>query len=625
MFFLKNRRTACVFLLLTLWMVMNTLTRSVLFGMACWELPGSAEGWMTVLSVYAWGTLNDFFTFFFLALPLIPICLLPCAFWIRRMPVVLVFWLYASLMLFTAVAEYLFWEEFHSRFNFIAVDYLIYTTEVLRNILESYPVLPILACLFVCSTVVTLFSLKTLHSAKPVTERNWKCIAVLLLGILSAFFYSPVTPSSPIPRELASNGIWSLFSAWRHNQLDYRQFYPVIDNDTAGRHVHALLNAKNVSFLSRAPEEWRRFVSSARTRKDWNVIQIVVESLGSNLLGPDTPNLSQIIPQSLFLSNLRATGTRTVRGIEALTLSLPPTPGASIVRRPGCEGLFSTGTVFRGHSYDTAFIYGGYGYFDNMNTFFAGNGFRIVDRSSFSRDEITFSTAWGVCDEDLFNVSLREADVCFQENKPFYQFVLTTSNHRPFTYPPDKVSIASGTGRKGAVQYTDYAIGEFLKKASRRSWFKKTLFVITGDHTSGAAGRTDLPPSRYLIPCIFYSPGNVTPGSIDTLCSQIDVAPTLFDLMGWSYRSRFFGRSILDMPREEGRAWIGTYQLLGYLTTDSMTELAPLREPVVQGWNSATGRESGQLPAERKKAALLDALSSYQKAHDLFTSGALRE
>ncbi len=628
MYFGKNCRTCYIFLFFILWLGINLITRTVLLGMACVELPGAIEGWKTFIAIFLWGTLNDIFPFFLLVLPLLPLCLAPGCFWKQcygRFMNGVIFWIYCSLVLFGAVAEYFFWEEFHARFNFIAVDYLIYTTEVVRNIYESYPVIPFFAGIFAISAGITFFSLKKLYNERLATTRNWICIIILLLGSVVTFFYTPLAPTSPIPRELATNGVWSLFSAYRNNQLNYHQFYPIIDDLTAGRCLHNLLKADNARFLSGDPAEWRRFIVSTRPEKKWNVIEIVVESLGSNLLGQNTPELNRLIPQSLFFSNLRATGTRTVRGIEALTLSLPPTPGTSIVRRPDCEGLFTIGTVFRQYSYDTSFIYGGYGYFDNMNAFFAGNGFRIVDRSTLSSDEITFTSAWGVCDEDLFNASLREADACARKHKPFYQFVLTTSNHRPFTYPQGKVDIVPGSGRIGAVKYTDYALGDFLKRASQKEWFKNTLFVIIGDHTSGAAGKTDLPPSRYLIPGIIYSPGNVAPGRIDTLCSQIDIAPTLFDLLGWSYQSKFFGQSILTMPPQKGRAWIGTYQLLGYLTTDTLVTLAPRKEPAIEGWNNAAETSSGVPLPQRQSSALLEAQSSYQRAHDLFNSGAIRE
>ena len=151
--------------------------------------------------------------------------------------------------------------------------------------------------------------------------------------------------------------------------------------------------------------------------------------------------------------------------MEALTLALPPTPGRSLIKRPRNENLFTLGSVFRSRGYDTAFIYGGFGYFDNMNYFFGNNGYRVIDRTSPGAD-ITFANVWGACDEDLFRWTMREADASFAANKPFHFFVMTTSNHRPFTYPEGKIDLPSKeSGRSGAVKYSDFAIGD--RKSTR--------------------------------------------------------------------------------------------------------------------------------------------------------------
>ena len=582
-----------------------------------------------LIAIYFRGTINDLFPYILLTLPMLPFLLLKKHLWggrTGRIIFSLIFWLYGCAFLFGAVAETLFWDEFGSRFNFIAVDYLIYTTEVIRNITESYPVFPLLAAIAASAAVLAVIFLRGFwkRAHLPAPRSTWMTVVCILL-VIAAVIYTPLSASDRVERELSANGVWSLFSAYRNNELDYREFYSVIDTDKAFRLVHDGLQEKQVSFLTPNSEEWRRTITATRPEWNPNVIQIVVESLGTNLLGKNTPNLNAVIQKSLYLSGLMATGTRTVRGIEALTLCLPPTPGASIVRRPDCGDLFSTGSIFRARGYDTAFVYGGFGYFDNMNAFFSGNGFRIVDRSSVSGSDITFANAWGMCDEDLFRTSLREADACFEQGRPFYQFVLITSNHRPFTYPDGKVSIPSGSGRSGAVAYTDYAIGSFLKEAASRPWFADTVFIISGDHTSGAAGHTDLPPDRYRIPAIIYSPGHIAPAQVNTLCSQADIAPTLFALLGWSYDSGFFGRNVLDMLPEEGRAWIGTYQILGMLKPDSLTMLEPLKEPVVTAWNPDTGELGPLADREGTGTRIEEAVAWYQTAHDLFRSGRLKE
>ena len=612
--------------LLLLWLLVNAAVRTALIFMAHRTLDASFPPG-TLVMLYLKGAFNDIFPYVLLTMPLMALVLLKKNLFTGRAgraAAAFVFWLYACAFLFGAVAETLFWEEFSSRFNFIAVDYLIYTTEVLKNIKESYPVIPLLSAVAACGAMFAVWAMrgtaKKAHLSAP--RPAWLAAAYLAL-VRAAFFHTPASSPDRVQRELAANGVWSLFSAYRHNSLDYREFYPVLDEGRAARLVREETAEPGARFIDDAGTV-RRDISSSRPAWKPNVVQIVVESLGSDLLGENTPNLNRLVEESLFFSNLRATGTRTVRGIEALTLSLPPTPGSSIVRRPGCEGLFSTGSVFRAQGYDTAFLYGGFGYFDNMNAFFSGNGFRIVDRASMKNEDITFTNAWGVCDEDLFRACLRKADESFRTGRPFHQFVLTTSNHRPFTYPEGRVSIPSGTGRAGAVAYTDYAIGAFFREASKRPWFSNTVFVISGDHTSGAAGHTDLPPERYLIPAMIYAPGRIAPRKVNTLCSQADIAPTLFDLLGWSYRSGFFGRSILSLRPGEGRAWISTYQILGRLEEGGLVTLEPVRESSVLAWSSAEGL-GGPLDEEEKRARLERTVADYQLAGDLFARGGLKE
>lgn len=160
-----------------------------------------------------------------------------------------------------------------------------------------------------------------------------------------------------------------------------------------------------------------------------------------------------------------------------------------IVRLQGNDNLRGIWSVFRERGYDTKWIYGGYGYFDNMNAYFSGNGFTVVDRTVMQPEEITFSNIWGVCDENLFARAIKEADASHAAGKPFFNFVLTTSNHRPYTYPDGRISIPSKSGRNGGVMYADYSIGKFMEEARKHPWFDDTVFVFVADHGASSSGR----------------------------------------------------------------------------------------------------------------------------------------
>ncbi|MBU0910217.1 MAG: LTA synthase family protein, partial [Proteobacteria bacterium] len=533
-------------------------------------------------------------------------------------------------LLFTGVAEWVFWDEFGARFNFIAVDYLVYTTEVVGNIYESYPLPTILGSLLLAAAVLFYLVRRSgwlniwFASKTPTRSRiAWGSAIFLLPVIFTLALNNRMVPAfaNNYNQELTKNGHYSLFAAFRENQLDFRKFYRTENDGEAFRQVRELIKTDNSLFLSPDEENITRLVKNKGIEKHYNVIQITVESLSADYLAafgnnPDlTPNLDDLARRGILFTNLYATGTRTDRGMEALTLSVPPTPGRSIIKRPDNEHLFSLGSVFQERGYDTAFIYGGYGYFDNMNYFFGNNGYRVIDRASMPKEAVTFANVWGACDGDLYNWVLQEADRAYAADKPFYHFIMTTSNHRPFTYPDGRIDIPSHTGRRGAVKYTDYAIGEFIRKASAKPWFANTVFVIVADHCAGSAGETDLPVSNYRIPLIIYNPQLFQPAKVDKLCSQIDYAPTLLALLHWTYESQFYGKNVFAMQPDEERAFIGNYQKLGYLRGKELTILKPLQQVASYDWNPRT---SNLAPIPEDSPMAWQAIAYYQSASYIF-------
>lgn len=493
------------------------------------------------------------------------------------------FFIATYLLIFNAVSEWFFWEEFGKRFNFIAVDYLVYTHEVINNILESYPI-PLLVSIIMIINII-LFSLiikktslitKTFGSNQTFFQRAktgsmFLLLPILFFNILEQQNLSQISDNQ-YNNELAKNGFYSLFSAFRNNTLNYNEFYKTKNTSTV---------MKNLDKLENFNDKHLKIVKNGNSNElKYNVMLIMVESLSAEYMGVFgnenklTPHLDKLTQKSLFFDNLYATGTRTVRGMEAVTLSLPPTAGRSVVKRPDNHNMFSTGFVFKEKGYENKFIYAGHGYFDNMNDFFSNNGFNVVDRTDFEEDEISFANVWGVCDEDLFDKAIKESDKSYTENKPFFNFIMTTSNHRPYTYPEGKIDIPSHTGRDGGVKYTDYAIHDFLEKAKSKSWFKDTIFIIIADHNGGSAGKNDLPLWRYKIPLIVYAPDIIKPKVISKLSSQIDTLPTLFSIMNWKYESQFYGNDILD-PNFKERAFIGNYQKLALVREKNLFVLEP--------------------------------------------------
>ena len=548
---------------------------------------------LNFLQVLLEGLVYDLSFYSFASLPIVLYCwLMPSRIWLQKWHGYLVrgvaaLSLYA--LCFIVVAELAFWQEFSVRFNFISVDYLVYRREVTNNILESYPVLAILFGLLPMAAILFLMVRNKLNLALN-TQQNFSSRSVFallwLLLPLACFFLVDQSmrdqQKNVFQRELASNGPFQFFAAFRNNELDYDGFYKTLNDDEASEYLRTAVLEENAVFLNDDVYSIGRMINNRKPEKRHNIILISVESLSARFLktfGSDkniTPNLDALVENSLFFDNFYATGTRTTRGLEAITLSIPPTPGRSIVKRIGREKeLWSLGNVFKSKDYEVRYLYGGRGYFDNMNAFFSGNGYEITDQSSMDEDSVSFENAWGVADEDLYRQVLKNAKTSVESENPFFYHVMTTSNHRPYTYPEGKIDIPSGSGRSGAVKYSDFAIGEFLAEAKKQLWFSNTIFVIVSDHTASSAGKTDLPVVRYHIPMWIYAPGIIEPKTINTLASQIDLAPTLLGLLDMSYESWFFGKDILKMDKSEGRIFIGTYQKLGYLQNENLLVLSP--------------------------------------------------
>lgn len=535
------------------------------------------------------------------------------------------------ILLFGAVAEWFFWDEFTCRFNFIAVDYLIYTTEVIGNIRESYP-MPLILGGLGALTALSFFGLWRTRllqrwfnvDATWSASRRPAAVWLLLPVLFQLTLNNDRVPEfgNGYNQELARNGLYSFFAAFWKNSLDYDRFYATLPVEDAFRQIKTNLGGEPTSQSATNLYDISRKITGDGPERHWNVIQITVESLSAKFLGCFgntnglSPNLDRIYNESMVFTNFFATGTRTVRGMEALTLCVPPTPGQSIVRRPGNNDLFSVGSVFRTRGYDTAFIYSGYGYFDNMNAFFSANGYRVVDRTMVAKSDITYATVWGACDEDLFRWTMREADASFATGKPFHHFVMTTSNHRPFGFPANCVPLPTGR-REGAVQYTDYAIGKFLDAARSKPWFTNTIFIVVGDHCASAAGRTALPIPGYHIPAFVWNPTLITPQQVSTLCSQIDLLPTVFGLMNWSYESRFYGKDVLRMKPEEQRAFISTYQRLGFLRPGKLAVLEPVRRQRLFTYTTTDAPK--EVPVDTN--FLSEAISEYQTASYQFSRG----
>ena len=615
------------------YLLLSTLTRGVLWG-AFGRPAGVGTG--ALLWILPAGVVSDGLQALYLLAPLtLLLTLLPDR-WHRTpgMRALLLggsaIWMFG--MMFVAASEYFFFEEFDARFNLVSVNYLMYPTEVAGDIWSEYPVIAIVLAALLAALVST-WSLRhgLLRGMRGTTTLGARAriglapLALLALGGFAVSTNSLGLSANRVANELAANGPSSFFRALRTSEIDYHPYYATRTRNENFALLTRELGRSGGRFTRLAEGRLdRQFDARPEGLGKLNVVLISSESFGaefSRLYGSEhdwTPEFDQFAQAGLWFRHTYSSGTRTVRGLEALTASLPPIPTESILRRPGNENIATLGKILRGHGYHTSFLYGGYGYFDNMNAFFAANGYEVLDRNQLQR-EPRFENIWGVADEDLFDMALEHADGLARQRKPFFLHIMNTSNHKPFTFRSGLEARGikpEGGGRESGVRYADYAQGYLLREARKHAWFDDTIFIIVADHGARVYGKQDIPLKTYEIPLLFYSPKHLPARRIDGLMTQIDVAPTLMGLLGLPYTAPWFGRDALNTP-EEGRVALFSHNHDVALLRDGQLAMLGLQKTISQVRYDAASDQYATVPAQDAQLNEL-AIAYYQTAYELF-------
>ncbi|MEO6195575.1 MAG: sulfatase-like hydrolase/transferase [Thermoanaerobaculia bacterium] len=541
--------------------------------------------------------------------------------------------------LFVAAAEYFFFEEFNGRFNFVAVDYLIYPTEVVDNIWQSYHT-GIILTLIGIATAGLLWALR--RPMRAAWERRAPGLQRLaFLGVYAAvlavasLLISPALARVSDDRalnELAGNGYYSFFMALLGSDAPYEGLYAARPQAANLARLHRLLAEPAAAPAAFAPDSTLRPILPLNPERRMNVVIVLEESLGSEFIGALNPGVKEsLTPQydaltqeGTLLTHAFSTGNRTIRAIEATTSSLPPLPGGSIVRRDQSVDLFTLPELLKSRGYQTMFVYGGRALFDGMGKYLGNNGVdRIVDQKDFP--DGTFTTAWGACDEAIFTQALQEMDGLAATGKPFYSLVLSVSNHRPFTFPQDQIKAEPRFHRReNVVRYADHALGRFMREAKSHAFYKNTVFVLMGDHGARVYGAAEIPLASYQVPILFVAPGVVPAGArLDTIASSLDVPSTILGLMGMGYDSKFFGHDLFRIDSSAGRALMTHNNDIALMRGNRMAVLGLHESADLYDVNPATGEMAPiKAPDAVGHELIEDAIAYFNGADRLYRSGA---
>lgn len=493
--------------------------------------------------------------------------------------------------------------EYGVRPNHIYVEYLIYPKEVLSTLVNGH-LFESLFCILICITAFILFYKLASKLYRDYTSiKVKKSLLCLVLAIVLIPYgirgtitnHKPLNPSnssfctSPLGNTIPVNSPFNVFYALRH----------ISDTDIKSSSIFAFDNTVNVlnnydKFSKVTKPETidnscpinQVITPKISPSQKRNVVIIVEESFGARYVqslggDPIAPELEKLKNEGWWFERLYATGHRSVRGLEAITASYPPSPLASQVKLEHREELTTLSSIYKRLGYKTSFIYGGESHFDSMRSYFLNNGVEeIIEQKDYKDPE--FVASWGVSDEDLFKKANEKFVKLSNNNQPFCSVVFSSSFHDPFEIPQGKVNIdgvkTDDPRRLTAAKYADYALGKFFEQAKKEDYYKNTVFLVIADHDSRVRGIGAFPLTNYSIPALIISP-DITPRVDKRIVSQIDMLPTLLSLTGVSGEFPLSGE---DLNRDDiiERAPVSYNELFGYVRGDKFTLLGPGTAPI---------------------------------------------
>jgi phosphoglycerol transferase MdoB-like AlkP superfamily enzyme len=512
---------------------------------------------------------------YLLIVPALALCLVPSAWGRVAARGLRVYVLLALVVLvFLEIATFPFFAEYDVRPNILFVAYLEYPREVASMLWKEQKLGLALQFLAIAAIVVLFQRRRVFASFETLLARPWSIRArwflpmacVVFLGIRSSFGHRPANLSDAaysnnrVAGEIAKNSLFSVaYEAYRgrnDGQRLARQYGSISMADAYGRVNAMLLTAKDDEHPFLRTVAPRVPVTPPR-----NLVVVIQESMGAQFVGHLgdsrglTPCIDRLANEGLTFLQLYANGTRSIRGLAAMSAGFQPLLGDGVLKRPKSQsGFFSLASLLEPHGYQTSFIYGGEARFDNMRGWYLGNGFdRVIEERDYEKP--AFRSTWGVSDEDLLHRANELYREQHAEGRPFASVVFTSSNHTPFELPDGRIEWAPGVERasvENAIKYADYAVGQFFDAARAEPYFANTVFVIVADHNVRVVGDDVIPVHGFHIPGLILGPG-IEPKRHAGLTSQPDLLATALGELGLELRYPILGNSIF---REERRPFV---------------------------------------------------------------------
>ena len=529
-----------------------------------------------------------------LAIPSLAFCLLPKIFskFISKLLNVYIL-SFLILAVFIECASFPFFAQYDLRPNYLFIEYLEYPQEVSSLLFKDYK-LQFIAAFLIISLVVTLYIKSKFINFENVFQQSYlsrilmllPILLVLFIGIRSSLGHRPVNISDAlystnrVINEITKNSLHSLGYAYYSNKKTENNIskYGKIDIKEAYKIASTAIG---VNYEDENRPFYREVKSKLDSKKQKNLVIFIQESMGAQFTGfignnTLTPNLDKLAKDYISFTNLYSNGTRSVRGLAALTSGTLPINGVEVIKRnKSQQDYFTIASLLKPYGYKSSFIYGGEARFDNMKSWYLGNGFdEVIEQKDYENP--IFTSTWWVSDEDLVIKANEKFKSHYENKENFVSVMFSSSNHMPFELPEGKIEFEKNIPKasvENAIKYADFAIGKFFELAKKEAYFKNTVFVVISDHNVRVYGDQIVPIDMFQIPAVIIS-DNIPPQIFSRLTSQSDVLATALDLIGIDLSYPILGNSIFKDNKKDINLMLFD-EIYAYRKEDKVAILVP--------------------------------------------------
>jgi len=286
-----------------------------------------------------------------------------------------------------------------------------------------------------------------------------------------------------------------------------------------------------------------------------NIIILIMESYSKEFIGfynngnGSTPFLDSLMNHSLVFTNAYSNGLKSIEALPAITASIPSLMDDPFITSNYAQNSFeSIASLLNKQDYNTSFYHGGYKGTMGFYSFCKKAGFSDYFGLEEYDNNNDFDNSWGIYDKPFFKYFAKNVNT---KGEPFFSTFFSLSSHPPYTLPDDylkDIGEVSKIGIRETILYSDFSMKNFFNIIKTKKWFNNTIFIITADHTSAENFniRYNNKIGRYSIPLIIYSPDSSFIGINGNVVQQIDIMPTVLEIIGYNKPFFSFGKSMLS-------------------------------------------------------------------------------